>query len=159
MKLIFVLLALVTAVQAHAQVAVTPHPNQSVLLQSSDPQLARNKALSYDFFRIVLRGRRLDRAADFLAEEYIQHNPNVPTGRQGFIDFFTRVFGGQTRPIPDDLPGLVAVQAEADFVTLSFVDTLTDSTGLSYTTTWFDMFRIANDRIVEHWDNDVIEAR
>ena len=47
----------------------------------------------------------------------------------------------------------VAVQAEGDYVTLSFsreyVDpALKDET---YTTTWFDMFRIVNGKIVEHW--------
>ena len=44
----------------------------------------------------------------------------------------------------DTLPGLVAIQAEGNFVTLSFVREMPDpvNKGQKYTTTWFDMFRI-----------------
>jgi predicted SnoaL-like aldol condensation-catalyzing enzyme len=37
----------------------------------------------------------MDLAPKYLREEYIQHNPNVATGRQGFIDFFTKLGGPQ----------------------------------------------------------------
>jgi predicted SnoaL-like aldol condensation-catalyzing enzyme len=53
------------------------------------------------------------------------------------------------------LEGLVMVTAEGDYVTLVFVDSRKDSSGPSYTTTWFDMFRVVNGQIVEHWDNAV----
>jgi predicted SnoaL-like aldol condensation-catalyzing enzyme len=127
--------------------------DQADLLKSSDPKLAANKKLAYDFFRIILRGRRLDQAAQFMTEDYIQHNPNADTGMAGFKAYFSALGGEQ--PIPDKLDGLVAIQAEGDYVTLSFsreyVDpTLKDET---YTTTWFDMFRIVNGKIVEHWDS------
>lgn len=152
---VFFSLALLLPTTLMAQEPVTANPSQAALLRSTDPLLAQNKALAYDFFRIVLRGWRLDRTAEFLNESYIQHNPNVATGRQGFIDFFTRISGGRTKPISPQLDGLVAIQAESDFVTLSFVDTRKDKDGRDYTTTWFDMFRIVDGKIAEHWDNDV----
>ena len=154
-----------TEEKAAAPLASTPPPrrmtalpvagyagNQADLLKASDPKLAANKQLAYDFFRI-LRGRRLDQAAQFMTEDYIQHNPNADTGMAGFKAYFS-VLGGE-QPIPDKLDGLVAVQAEGEYVTLSFsreyVDpALKDET---YTTTWFDMFRIVNGKIVEHWDS------
>jgi predicted SnoaL-like aldol condensation-catalyzing enzyme len=148
-------LALTLTASLQAEVPVTPHPDQTTLLRSSEPRLAQNKTLVYDFFRVVLRGWHLDRTAEFLAEDYIQHNPNVKTGRQGFIDFFSQISGGRTRPIPAQLEGLVMVSAEGDYVTLAFVDSRKDSVGASYTTTWFDMFRVVNGQIVEHWDNAV----
>lgn len=136
-------------------VPVTPTTRpQAELLASSDPTLAANKKLAYDFFRVVLRGQQLDQAEAYMAEDYIQHNPNADTGRAGFLAYFTQ-FGGGPQPVPDTLEGLVAIQAEGDLVTLSFVREYDDPAipNAKYTTTWFDMFRIADGKIVEHWDS------
>lgn len=153
MKNLILLLFLATI--SHAGVPVVPAADQAPLLESSSPRLAANKRLAYDFFRIVLRGRRLERAGEFLKVSYIQHNPEVATGLAGFLDFFSHLPGGP-RPIPDTLPGLVAIQAEGDLVTLSFVDEHEDPAhpGQKFTTTWFDMFRIDDGMIAEHWDCD-----
>lgn len=135
-------------------VPVTAAPgDQAALLASDDPRLAANKRLAYDFFRVILRGQQLDRAAEFMAEGYIQHNPNADTGLAGFLAYF-REFGGGPQEVPATLDGLVAIQAEGDMVTLSFVRNYDDPgiPGEMYTTTWFDMFRIADGKIVEHWD-------
>lgn len=136
-----------------AGVDTSPHPNQKNLLLNSDSNLAKNKRLIFDFWRTVLIGRRLDRVEEFLSKNYIQHNPNVETGLDGFLDFFKKISKGP-RPIPDEIPGLINIQAEGDIVTLSFVSELKDSKGQIYRTTWFDMFRIENNKIAEHWDCD-----
>src|ERR1700728_3442785 len=105
---------------AFAALPVTPAPDQAALLKSSDPKLAANKKLAYDFFRVVLRGLHLDEADKYMKEDYIQHNPNADTGIAGFKAYFSKLPGGP-QPVPDSLPGLVAIQAEGNFVTLSFV--------------------------------------
>ncbi len=48
----------------------------------------------------------------------------------------------------------MAIQAEGNYVTLSFVREYDDPAhkGHKYTTTWFDMFRFDNGKIAEHWD-------
>lgn len=128
--------------------------DQEDLLTHPDAQVEANKRLAYDFFRVILRGQRLDRAAEFMAEDYIQHNPNADTGMAGFIEYFEE-FGGGPTDVPDELDGLIAIQAEDDLVTLSFVREYPEPGGSAdqvYTTTWFDMFRVADGRIVEHWD-------
>jgi predicted SnoaL-like aldol condensation-catalyzing enzyme len=152
-KLIGLIGLVVLGLPAFGALPVLPAEDQQALLQSDDPALAANKKIAYDFFRIVLRGRRLDRAAEFMHESYMQHNPNADTGLEGFLAYFERLPG--PNPIPDELPGLVAIQAEGNHVTLSFVREYDDPNkpGQKYTTTWFDMFRIENGKIAEHWDS------
>jgi predicted SnoaL-like aldol condensation-catalyzing enzyme len=140
------------AAPVFAALPVVPAPDQAALLKSKDPNLAKNKKAAYDFFRIVLRGRRLDQAEKYMRDDYIQHNPNADTGLKGFKEYFEKLGGPMA--IPDTLPGLVAIQAEGNYVTLSFVREYDDPVhkGQKYTTTWFDMFRFENGKIAEHWD-------
>ena len=142
-----------TAAPMFAALPVTPAPDQKVLLQSKDSKLAANKKAAYDFFRIVLRGRHLDQTEKYLGSGYMQHNPNVETGIEGFKTYFSKL--GGPIAIPETLPGLVAIQADGDYVTLSFVREYDDpaNPGKKYTTTWFDMFRFENGKIAEHWDS------
>jgi predicted SnoaL-like aldol condensation-catalyzing enzyme len=136
-----------------AALPVTPAKDQAALLKSNDPKLARNKKNAYDFYRIVLRGLHLEDADKYMREDYIQHNPNAETGIKGFKDYFTKL--GPAKEVSPTLDGLVAIQAEGDYVTLSFVRTYDDPKmkGQKYTSTWFDMFRFDNaGKIAEHWD-------
>ena len=140
-------------VAVRAQVPVTPNPDHESMLQSKDPQLAKHKRLVYDFWREVFEAAHMDLAPKYMAETYIQHNPRVPTGRQAFIDFFSRV----RKPLPIEprvKAPLVAILADGDLVVLSFVreETEPQDAAKKYTTTWFDMFRIADGKIAEHWD-------
>ena len=75
---------------AHAQVPPTGNPDQLSMLKSADPILARNKRLVFDFWRIVYEGGHLDQAPKYMAETYIQHNPNVKSGRAAFVELFTK---------------------------------------------------------------------
>jgi len=139
---------------AFAQVPVRPNPDHASLLASSDPNLADNKRLVYDFWREVFEAANMELAEKYLAESYIQHNPNVPTGRAAFVEFFRKL--RQPKAIePKVSAPLVAIAAERDLVVLSFAREYTDPKDSSkkYTTTWFDMFRIENGKIAEHWDS------
>jgi predicted SnoaL-like aldol condensation-catalyzing enzyme len=123
------------------------------MLASADPQLAANKRLVYDFWREVFEGGHMELADKYLADSYIQHNPMVPTGRAAFVEAFSK----RVKPVaiePRIKSPLIAIVAEGDRVVLSFVREYDDpaAPGKKYTTTWFDMFRIENGRIAEHWD-------
>jgi predicted SnoaL-like aldol condensation-catalyzing enzyme len=152
MKALVCLLSLgILSAPVHAQLPVTTHPNQRPLLQSDNPQLAANKKLVFDFWREVFQTHDMSLAPRYMAEDYIQHNPNVPTGRQPFMDFFGRFERQQVRP---EIDNLVTILAEGDMVVLAFRRELPDpqNAGKTYTTTWFDMFRIKDGKIAEHWD-------
>ena len=152
--LLAALLALAAHAPARAQVAVQANADHAALLASADPRLAENKRLVYDFWREVLEAGHMEFAEKYMAETYIQHNPNVSTGRAAFIEFFAKV--RKPRPIaPRVAAPLVSITAEGQFVTLSIVHEQTDpkDSTKKYTTTWFDMFRIENGKIAEHWDS------
>ena len=140
-----------------AALPVVSAKDEGSLLKSGDKTLAANKKLVYDFYRIVLRARRLDQAEHYMRVDYIQHNPNADTGIAGFKAYFEKL--GGPLPIKDTLGDLVSIQAEGNMVTLSLVReydepaTSGNAAGKKYTSTWFDMFRIQDGKIAEHWDN------
>ena len=105
-------------------------------------------------FPISIRYRSSPRSGRVrMAEGYIQHNPNVPTGRAAFIDFFSKNVAPQ--PIePRVKAPLVAILADGDLVVLAFAREAVDpkDSAKKYTTTWFDMFRLEGGKIAEHWD-------
>ena len=148
---------LFVAIPLVAQLPVTPAPDQEALLQSDDPQLAHNKRFVYDFWREVLEGRHVELAEKYMSEGYIQHNPNVPTGRAAFVGFFGRL---EPLPIVPEIKGqVVSITAEGDLVTLAFGREYPhpDDATKMCTTTWFDMFRLEDGKIAEHWDSAKIE--
>ena len=150
-----ILVAALVSLPSFAQVRVEAHPDQQALLASDDPQLAANKQTVYDFWRYALIGRNMEMAQTLMHEDYIQHNPNIATGRAPFVAFFGSL---PQNPVPDDIPGLVSLVAEGDLVTISFVRECEDprSEGETYTTTWFDMFQVTDGVITEHWDYGTI---
>ena len=138
---------------AHAQVPVAEEPNHDKLLWSHNPILAHNKRLVYDFWREVFESGQVELADRYMREDYIQHNPLVATGREPFKQFLAQVT--PRSPIqPRVRAPLVRILAEGDMVTMVFARRLPDpqNAGQTYTTTWFDMFRIQDGQIAEHWD-------
>src|SRR6202451_4035596 len=65
-------------------------------------QEKKNLDMVLEWWRIVIQGGHLDEAPKYQAEDYIQHNPNVNTGRAGFVEFFSK-FSKPKNPIPDKL--------------------------------------------------------
>lgn len=150
---------LIAATSAHAQetqppMTVTPPQvatDHAALLASPDPRLAANKKLVYDMYRIVLQAGIWERAGEFIRDDYVQHNPNAGQGLKGVQDYIRKT--RPERPIQDklELP-LINLVAERDMVMTAFVRPEKDANGQTYYSTWFDLYRIEDGKIAEHWD-------
>jgi predicted SnoaL-like aldol condensation-catalyzing enzyme len=150
---------LIAATSVHAQetqppMTVTPPQvatDHAALLASPDPKLAANKKLVYDMYRIVLQAGIWERAGEFIRDDYVQHNPNAGQGLKGVQDYIRKT--RPERPIQDrlELP-LINLVAERDMVMTAFVRPEKDANGQTYYSTWFDLYRIEDGKIAEHWD-------
>ena len=146
-----VLLTIGAAANAAEPVVALSPEAQRALLASDDPQLAANKKLVWDMWRSFLQARDIDAADMYLAPEYHQHNPNAETGLDGVKAYF-RAQNAPKMEVKNHIDRLVSIVAERDLVVLALVREGTNSAGEKYTTTWFDMFRVRDGKIVEHWD-------
>lgn len=139
---------------AFAQAPPTFVEDQASLLKSPDPKLAANKKLVFDMWRTIIQGGRVDMAPKFFTESYIQHNPNVESGRDALVAYMKA-----TRPVREIQPKItfpvVAIMAEGDLVLVATVSKNPDPVNPeeTYAGTHFDLFRIENGKIAEHWDS------
>jgi len=118
-------------------------------------QEKKNLEMVLDWWRVVIEGGHLDQAPKYQAEDYIQHNPNVNTGRAGFVEFFGK-FSKPKDPIPAKLANPpVVTGARGDFVWLIFEQESKDPRDPSktYHSNSFDVLRIQNGKVQEHWDS------
>ncbi|MBW9065691.1 nuclear transport factor 2 family protein [Rhizobium herbae] len=147
--------AALSAPPAQAQEAVVAAADAEALFTSPDPKLNANKQVVYGIIRDLLEANHWDKAGDYLTERYIQHNPNVAPGRAGLVAYVTEVLKLQPSPIPEKIKTPVAfVTAEGDLVTVGYVREVKDEKdpAKTYTTTWFDTWRIKDGKADEHWD-------
>ena len=149
---------LLASPMVHAQALnapVTAHPDPESLFTSPDPRLNANKQVALKIVKELLEAGQWDRAPLYLTTEYIQHNPLAASGLDAVMTFFVKVAKVKPKPIPEKMQTkVVAVTAEGDYVTVSFVRELKDPKDPSrtYTTTWFDMWRFKDGKVDEHWD-------
>lgn len=139
----------------HAQEAVVAAPNKEELFTSADSQLHANKQVVYHIVRDLLEANHWELADQYLTERYLQHNPNVPSGRDTVVSFFTQVLKVEPKPIPETMQTPVAfVTAEGNLVTVATVREEQDpkDPAKTYTTTWYDTWRIVDGKADEHWD-------
>ena len=153
---VFVVILAVAPLRAQEPVLGSPDPES--LFTSKDKKLNANKQVVLHIMRDLLEAGHWEDAPKFLSQRYIQHNPNVASGLDNVMKFFS---GRPSRPIPDRkswATKVVSVVAEGDLVTVGISREMQDprTPGKTYTTTWFDMWRIKDGKADEHWDYGTI---
>jgi predicted SnoaL-like aldol condensation-catalyzing enzyme len=122
--------------------------------RADDALTARNKEIVRNFYTTVLIGRAVDAAPRFLRADYIQGNPGnkVPNGLKGFMDAFRGRFA-QKLP-PDYKRELLNVVGDNEMVVVYVRQTWTGKDSQHHQALGFDMFRVQDGMIAEHWDAD-----
>ena len=107
-----------------------------------------NKSLIRSFFVDVFQNANHSNVAKYISsEQYIQHNPRIPNGIEAVKQFLA------TQDFNYDF--IFKVIGQGDHV-VSYSKATLDGVEIAV----FDIFRIANGKIVEHWDNmEPIPAR
>ncbi|EOC0093039.1 nuclear transport factor 2 family protein [Cronobacter dublinensis] len=84
-------------------------------------------------------------AADVVADDYRQHNPDVPDGKAPFVNYFSGFF----RDNPQSRAKVIRSAADGDLVWLQVHSTNgSHDRGQAV----LDIFRVKDGKIVEHWD-------
>jgi len=104
-----------------------------------------NKQLILDFYQKVIGEQDLNYAKRMVTEDYIQHNPRIKTGKDGFLEaiaFLKKI----PKPKNPTQP-LMRVIVEDEFVVVHWNVEFGGQQNVV-----LDMFRIENGLIAEHWD-------
>lgn len=108
-----------------------------------------NRKIVVDFYDKVFNQHMVKEGAAVLSDDYKQHNPYVPDGKEPFVSYFTQFF----KDNPDARTRIVRSAADGDLVWLHNQSTQNpDDRGEAIV----DIFRVEDGMIVEHWD--VIQA-
>lgn len=151
--------ALAFSTQASAQEPVEGIGEPESHFTHADPRLHANKQVALHIMRDLLQCNQWSDAGQWMTDRYIQHNPNLQSGLAPLIEFFTAT----TTPDLDcnELTSpIVAVQAENDLVTVIRPREYPhpEREGETYTTTWYDTWRIVDGKADEHWDSATMAA-
>ena len=116
-----------------------------------------NREVVERFLDDVFVRHDMSRLDEYMRDDYMQHNPDCPQGKAGFLEFFGVIFGA----MPDFHYAVKRVVADGDLV-MAWCTSLGTHTGgefLGQAATGnavkfdtVDIFRMQDGLIAEHWD-------
>lgn len=104
-----------------------------------------NRALVTEFYNQFFNEHETEQSSSVLAQDYIQHNPEVPDGKAPFVNYFAGYF----QENPDYQSEIVRSAADGDLVWLHVHSTNGEEDRGEAVV---DIFRVEDGMIVEHWD-------
>lgn len=115
------------------------------VMETAGPAQADNRAVVTDFARMFYTERDVRAAFEtYVAEDYIQHNPGIADGRAAAVERLVPMFAESGREF-----GVRQIIVDGDMAVIHVHAIPTPGArGASV----FDMYRLENGRIVEHWD-------
>jgi predicted SnoaL-like aldol condensation-catalyzing enzyme len=124
--------------------------SQAAFAQADSAQEAKNKQLVLDWWREVVTFNHVDLANRYMADDYVEHNPNYAGGRKEFVAYFGKT---PAKPIQPKLPKQPdRAFTKGDYVVLVWDLDGEDKAGKAFKYNTFDVVRVQNGKIQEHWD-------
>ncbi|TCR26171.1 nuclear transport factor 2 family protein [Streptomyces sp. BK205] len=101
-----------------------------------------------------------EQARQYLSESYVQHNPNIDSGADAIIEWTKTDQAREARESMRPAPEPPVFVTEGDKVVMMLARDLPDpdDPGKTYRSYWFDMWRIEDGKLAEHWDGAPKEA-
>lgn len=129
--------AIVFLFQTESTFHIKPNPMNS--------QQEQNKELAKKLLETAFAKKDVNAAAEFLTDRYIQHNPQVPTGKSGFVQAIPHFY----QMFPDLKWELKNIWADGDYVIAhSHYHFAKEGNGSAVV----DIFRMKDGKMDEHWD-------
>ena len=119
--------------------------------QTMSAEEQANLKVVSDWWREVLQAGHTELAEKYMAEDYLQHNPNISTGRAAFVQVFSRRAPRDIQPALNPAP--VIQFAKGPYVVFVWEREAKDQSGATYKYSFFDIMRVQNGRVAEHWDS------
>lgn len=132
------------------QEATPPNPSGNTLIDGGTivkdlDKTEANKILVRNFVNDILVNGKFDKLASYFdGDNYIQHNPFIANGVSGLASF-VQEFTAQGGSLKYDT--IHQVHGEGNFVLITAEG---DLSGVH--TAFYDLFRVENGKIAEHWD-------
>lgn len=122
---------------------------------SEEQRLNANKELARRFMELVVNPETAHLAREFLTDDYLQHNPNLPDGPDAIVNFAAMDEGKDAKELMT-VAGPARFIAEGDLVVMMQPLARPDPLhpGETYVHWWFDVWRIEDGKLAEHWDAD-----
>ena len=101
-----------------------------------------NKELVLKFYDEVFNNWDISNLDNYMKDNYIQHNPTAPSGKEGFVEFTKFFFS--LKPHMD----IIHIGEDGDIVYVFFKCTLENGAINKVC----DIYRIEDGKLAEHWD-------
>ena len=105
-------------------------------------QQEKNKETAKKLLDAAFNKKKPEVAAQYVTDKYIQHNPQVPTGKEGLIAALPAFY----QAIPTLKWQLKHIYADGDYVIVHSMYNFGKENAV------IDIFRFKGDKIDEHWD-------
>jgi predicted SnoaL-like aldol condensation-catalyzing enzyme len=123
-------------------------------LFAETPQETKNQELAQSWYRDTIILGHLDQASKYMADNYVEHDPRISGGRSGFVRYY------QNPSLRPSEAKQITSFPQGDYVIFVWShDDKDPKSQTPYKYTTFDVVRIKNGKIQEHWNNAKKETK